>query len=398
MREMDFTESNLFNRLCGVNTIWDELQGEVKRKVKWCLERAMGEEVTVYLGRERYERVGRAGGHRNGSYARWLLTRYGWIEDLVVPRVREGGFESSVFEKYCRRCRVIDEVVLQAFLLGHATRKVRRWFGRLFGSELSAQAVSNIVHELDAEVGQFHDGRLPGRYRFLYFDGFSIVLRKPVRTTKVVLVALGERVDGVCELVSFQVASSESESWWWGFIDNLKSRGLSGTHLEVIVTDGAPGLIKAVQGLYPRVRHQRCTFHKATDLADHVADRRHRRRIIADALHIFEAATEKEVRGRLRAFITAWSETEPKAVRNFLKDFDACLVYLDYPDPIRTRLKTTNPIERYIEEIRRRIIPMRSFNNVKSAERIIYGLIAYVLNYKQDMPLNTPIPEFTQFA
>ena len=77
-----------------------------------------------------------------------------------------------------------------------------------------------------------------------------------------------------------------------------------------------------------------------------------------------------------------------------MRRFEHCLLYLEYPDPIRTMLKTNNPVERYLEEIRRRIIPMRSFNNVKSAERIIYGIVAYVLNQNQDVPNY----EFTHLA
>ena len=75
MREMDFTEKNLFNRLCGVNTIWRQIQGEVRGHVKYRLERAMREEVTIHLGRGRYERSGVSRGYRNGRYARSLLTR-----------------------------------------------------------------------------------------------------------------------------------------------------------------------------------------------------------------------------------------------------------------------------------------------------------------------------------
>jgi putative transposase len=100
------------------------------------------------------------------------------------------------------------------------------------------------------------------------------------------------------------------------------------------------------------------------------------------------------VRKNLGAFCDKWSNKEPQAVRSFIRGFEYCLVYLEYPDPIRTMLKTNNPIERYLQEIRRRIIPMRSFNNARSAERIVYGIIAYVLNPKQDVP-NC---EFTQLC
>jgi len=210
----------------------------------------------------------------------------------------------------------------------------------------------------------------------------------------VLLVALGVRLDGSQELLGFQVASSESESWWWGFLSDLKQRGLGGSQLEVIVSDGAPGLVKAIQGLYPRVKHQLCTFHKAMDLGAHLVNKRHRHRIIADALHIFQSPTETQARKRLREFTHTWAEKEPKAVRAFLKKFEYCLTYPEYSDPIRTILKTSNPIERYLEEIRRRIIPMRAFNNTKSVERIIYGIIAYVLNQQPDMPDT----QFTQLA
>jgi len=392
MREMDFSEKNLRNRWCGVNSIWQSIQGETKRYVKRRLERAMQLEVTVQVGCGRYERsIGRSD-YRNGSYARGLLTTYGWIEALEVPRLREGGFESAVFEKYRRRQRVVDRVLLEAFLLGHATRKVRRLVKSLFGAEISPQAVSNIIGELDDEVAVFHRRRLDSDYQVVYLDGLWVTLSKPVKVKKVLLVALGISADGSKELLSFQLAPSESEACWWGFLSDLKQRGLSG--MEVVVSDGAPGLVKAIRALYPRVKHQLCTFHKAMDLGDHLIEKRHRKRIIGDALYIFEAVHETEARQRLRRFQQSWSDKEPKAVRNFLKDIDACFVFLDYPDPTRTRLKTNNPIERSIEEIRRRIIPMRSFNNTASAERIIYGIIAYVLNNSTDMPEN----EFTQIA
>ena len=312
----------------------------------------------------------------------------------MVPRVREGGINSEVLERYRRRQRQMDLVLLEAFLLGHSTRKTVRWFKRLWGGGVSAQTVSGIVRELDQGVKEFHRRFMGDDYRFLYLDGIWITLRKPVKTKKVLLVVLGVKADGSKELLGFQLANSESESWWWGFLSDLKQRGLLGKNLEVIVSDEAGDLVKAIQALYPRVSHQLCTFHKANDIGEHLVDKRHRRRIISDALYIFEGETETEVRKRLKVFCDRWSPSEPKAVKNFVKGFENCLVYLLYPDPIRTTLKTNNLIERHLQELRRRTIPMRTFNNTKSVERIIYGLIAYVINQPQDMPQT----EFTQLS
>jgi transposase-like protein len=194
-------------------------------------------------------------------------------------------------ERYRRRQRALDRVLLEAFLLGHSTRKSIRWFKSLFGAEISAQTVSNIVKELDQQVQEYHRRWLGDDYRFLYLDGLWITLSKPVKVKKVLLVALGVKQDGSKELLSFQLADSESECWWWGFLSDLKARGMKGENLEVMVSDGAPGLVKAIHSLYPRVSHQPCTFHKANDISQHLANKRHRHRIMADALHIFEATT-----------------------------------------------------------------------------------------------------------
>jgi putative transposase len=394
MREMDFSESNLFNRWCGVNTIWRLLEGETKQRVKVCLERALGEEVGRRVGCGRYQRSAGRSDYRNGHYERDLLTSYGWIEGLEVPRLRSGGYEHGLFERYRRRQRQLDWVLLEAFLLGHATRKTRQMFKSVFGAEVSAQTVSNVVKELDGEVGRFHGRGLADEYRFLMLDGLWLKVRRPCYQKKVLLVALGVRFDGEVELLSFQVGDRESEACWWGFISDLKHRGLWGKSLEVIVSDGNPGLLKALQAHYPRVRRQRCTFHQATGLASSCEQPRHRRRLVNDALAIFNAAHEKEARQRLQEFREKWSAKEPTAVRHLLRGFESCLTYLDFPEPWRTKLKTNNLVERYLEELNRRIIPMRSFNNVASIERIIYGIIAYVLNQPQEVPIH----QFTQNA
>ena len=392
MREMDFSERNLRNRWLVVNGFWHDFQRQTIGFVKRSLEAVLRVEVAGQVGCERYERSRHRQGYRNGSYERDLLTQYGWISGLTVPRLRQGGVQTVVFEQYRRRQRQVDRVLLEAFLLGHSTRKTGRLLRRLFGEGVSAQTVSAIVRELDGEVTAFHRRSLPKRYRFVYLDGLWVTLSKPVKMKKVILVAMGVDTDGNKDILSFQVASSESEARWWGFILDLKERGLSG--MELCITDGASGLVKAVTALYPRVPHQRCVVHKVLDLASHLIRPGHWTRLRTEAFHIFEAATEREARRRLRLFTGRWSPAEPQATRILLREIDSCLVYLRFPLSLQRTLKSTNPIDRYLEEIRRRTIPMRSFNNRASVERIVYGLIAYVLNQQPDMP----VTQFTQSA
>lgn len=392
MREVDFTEKSLSSQWHLVNGFWKDFERQTLGLVKRSLEQVLQVAVSRRIGGARYERVADRRDYRNGSYGRELLTSYGWIRDLRVPRVRRGGVETVVLERYRRRQRQVDQVLLEAFLLGHSTRKTGRLFRRLFGGSVSAMTISNIVRTLQDQAVAFHRRALRDDYRLVYLDGLWVTLSKPVKTKKVVLVAMGVGWDGREELLDFQVTVGESESCWWGFLSDLKQRGVR--TIELIISDGSAGLLKAMQGLYPRVTHQQCVFHKVMALEDHLVDSRHRRRIIADAFHVFATATETDARTRLRDFTVHWSDREPKAVRRLLKGIDACLIYLRYPEPLRTAVKTNNPLERYLEEIRRRIIPMRSFNNVPSVERIIYGIIAHVLNNQLDIPEL----EFTQVA
>lgn len=392
MREVDFTPENVCQQWMLVKGFWKDFEWQTIGFVQRSLEQVLQAEVSHRIGGARYERVVGRQDYRNGSYVRELLTSYGWIRDLRVPRVRGGGLKTVVFEKYRRRQRQVDVVLLEAFLLGHSTRKTGRLFRRLFGDTVSAQTVSGIVKTLDTQVERFHRRLLRDDYQVVYLDGLWVTLSKPVKTKKVLLVAMGMRSDGQKELLDFQITTSESESCWWGFLASLKERGLR--TVEMVVSDGSNGLITALHGLYPRAAHQQCVFHKAMNLGDHLGVPRHRHRIITDALHIFAASTETAVRKQLQRFIRRWSLREPRAVRLFLKGIDACFIYLRYPEPLRTSVKTNNPIERYLEELRRRIIPMRSFNNIQSVERIIYGIIAYVLNNQPDMPER----EFTQVA
>lgn len=312
------------------------------------------------------------------------MTLYGWLEEIKVPRLRRGGWRSEVLGRYCRRSAALDRLILEGFLLGHSTRKTARQFKRAYGGSISPQGVSNVVKALNDEVGAFHRRQLGDDYRFVYLDGLWLKITSPVKTRKVLLVAYGIRHDGQRELIDFMLATSESEACWWGFLSELKSRGLRGNLLEVIVHDGNGGLMKTLAGLYPRVKAQLCVFHKLLNISQNLKNRRFRSQISKDAAAIYRAETEKELRERLSYFKARWRHREPKAVRSFVRRFDQTLTYLEYPKRIRSQIKTNNPLERYLEELQRRIRPFRKFVNAKSVDRIIYGLAVYVLDNRRN--------------
>lgn len=156
MREVAFTPENVSRQWMLVKGFWKNFERQTIGLVQRSLEQALQAEASRRVGGERYARVANRRDYRNGSYVRELLTIYGWIRDLRVPRVRGGGIETVAFEKYRRRPRQLDLVLLEAFLLGHSTRKTGRLFRRLFGGRVSAQTVSQVVKTLGEQVGFFH--------------------------------------------------------------------------------------------------------------------------------------------------------------------------------------------------------------------------------------------------
>jgi putative transposase len=185
MREVDFTAENVCQQWLLVKGFWKDFEGQTIGFVQRSLEQVLQAEVSRRIGGARYERVVDRRDYRNGSYVRELLTSYGWIRALRVPRVRGGGIETVVFEKYRRRQRQLDLVLLEAFLLGHSTRKAGRLFRRLFGGRVSAQTVSQVVKTLDEQVMGFHRRVLSDEYQVVYLDGLWVTLSKPVKTKKV---------------------------------------------------------------------------------------------------------------------------------------------------------------------------------------------------------------------
>jgi transposase-like protein len=393
MKPLRFTEGNVGWIFNSVKSYWEEdVRDFVLKHARKHLERMLKVEFKQAVGCDRYKRSRKRADYRNGYYERGLMTLYGWLEEVRVPRLRYGSFEPEVLKKYSRRSQLLDRLILEGFLLGHSTRKTARMFKRAYGQSLSAQAVSNVVKALNAEVSSFHRRDLGDDYRFIYLDGLWLNIVRPVKAKKVLLVAYGVRHDGSRELIDFMLAGSEGESCWWGFLSDLKQRGLRGHLLEVAVCDGCAGLLKALAGLYPRVRIQQCVFHKLSNISQKLVDRKNRYRISRDAAAIYQSETEKELRDRLKSFKLRWQVKEPRAVRSFVRNFDRTLIYREYADPERTKIKTNNLVERYLEELQRRIKPFRKFNNAGSVDRIVFGIVAYVLESKQDMPKN----QFTQ--
>jgi putative transposase len=357
---------------------WESIEGIVALLMKLMFEILLDRTATEQAGAGLYERTGSRKKHRNGTYKRDLTTRFGSIENLLVPRFRQGGLMHSLFAPYQQRTDDLDRALGTLFLNGVSTHKLKGIAEQLTGRPVSAQTVSAIVQKTDHELEQYRTRAIEDKYDYLFLDGIYDKIREIGLERKVLLCALGMTKDGKKELLSFHLVDTESEANWTEFLIDLKNRGLKGKGLRLLTTDGNPALKATLKRLFPYKRHQRCIWHKMTNVQAKTK-KRNRKALMGQCKLIFAALTRGEAIRRFKTWKKTWEIEEPAAVKCLMKDLRECLTYYDFPQEHWKSIRTTNVLERSFREVRRRTRPMGgTFVNPASADRIyhnVFGLL-----------------------
>ncbi len=354
-------------------SFWSDCFGQARRFVNQAIERESLCLREAYLHCQRYERTAERRDQRNGFYYREFQTRFGCLR-LKIARSRTRSFLPAVIRLFQRRSEDVTLLVREAFLRGISTRQVGRVIASLQLGPLSAQTVSRLSRSLDSLVQAFHQSRIADEWAYLFLDGVSLRVRRPAGRKRVqMLVAYGVRRDGSRQLLAFLRSQGESQAAWEGLLQDLYRRGLLGENLQLIVTDGCPGLAAAIQTVYPRVCHQRCWVHKMRNILERVR-RRDFPAVKNSAQAIYLAADHSAAVRAFRAFQAHWQEAYPALVRKLEQDLPELLSFFQMPQPLWRKLRTTNVIERCCVEVRRRTRPMVCFVNELSVERIIYAI------------------------
>jgi transposase-like protein len=338
------------------------------------LNQILQAEMTEHLGAGPEERTDDRQGYRNGSYQRQLTTRVGRIE-LEVPRDREGEFQTALFQRYQRSEKALVLALMQMVVQGVSTRRVKEVTTELCGREFSKSTVSRLSEGLDEQVQAWASRSLEKQsYPFLVLDAMHLKVRRQgaVRSTTVML-AVGINEAGQREILGLETAFGETNEGWSRFIGQLKRRGLSG--VEVATSDAHEGLVQALREAFPGLIWQRCQAHFRRNVIDQTpSDYRDRMHQILDQL--LEASSQSDMQQRFEAVSEEIEENAPAALEVLTGGlFDATAV-LALPGKYRRRLRTTNMLERFIEEIRRREKVIRIFPNLSSVERLVGALCA----------------------
>lgn len=388
MREVDFSNRTVAQRWRAIKPSFrEDIIPWTRSLLKRLLESSLDEELETYLRAAPHERTADRAGYRNGAYARDLTTELGLLRAVRVPRTRTAGFQPQVFERYQRRQPQVNRLLCTAFISGVSTRQVGPLTALLLEEAVSASTVSRVTQALDTEVRRFHAQPLPDHYCYLLLDGITLKVKTPTGCRKrLVLCAYGLTPQGQRALLSFRQVRAESEATWTAFLTDLAQRGLVGAALQLIVTDGQPGLLAALAVVYPFVQRQRCWAHKLRNVAAKLPRRLHAT-CLAEAKAIYQAASQRAAIRVFRRWAGRWRAAAPSAVACLERDLEELLAFLTCPAAHWRTIRTTNAIERAFREVRRRTRPMSCFTNEASCDRIIYAVIHHLNTTWERHPL-----------
>lgn len=224
--------------------------------VRTVLEIVMREELDAFIGAAWGECSPKRKGYRNGSYTRDLVTSTGRLENIAVPRDREGQFHTQAFERYSRYEPHIAEGLTQMFVSGTSTHKVGEVAQKLLGVAPSASTISRLNQSLTQQFEAWRERPLQEHWRIVYLDGIHFSIRHGEKTdSTIILTALGVDVAGNKEVLALRACAEESKDGWACLLQDLRKRGA--IQIDLIVTDGHDGLLAAVSALFSATPRQR---------------------------------------------------------------------------------------------------------------------------------------------
>jgi putative transposase len=347
--------------------------GFLKEIVERVLQELLEAEMTEHVGAAPYERTTERKGHRNGHKPRTLRTRVGTL-NLLVPQDREGTFSTRLFSRYQRNEKALVLALMEMYVEGVSTRKVKDVTEELCGVSFSKSLVSSLAGRLDAELESWRSRPLEVQgYPYVFVDARYEKVRVNRRVvSQGVLIVSGVRYDGFRELLGVEVADTESEATYQELFRSLKRRGLSG--VELVISDDHEGLKAAIARHFQGASHQRCQVHYARNLLGMVSYAR-RKDLAADLRAIFAAPDREQALQIASSVAEEWRKKGNERVAERIEEHvEECLTCLAFPESHRRRIRTTNGLERLNQEIKRRTRVVRIFPNEESCLRLVTAL------------------------
>jgi putative transposase len=356
--------------------IRDHLGEMVRGTVEETLNALLDAEADRLCNAQRYERSEARQDSRAGSYERTLHTKAGDVS-LKVPKLRRQTFETAIIERYRRRESSVEEALIEMYLAGISVRRVEDITEALWGTRVSPSTVSNLNKKIYAKIEAWRNRPIEGEHPYLYLDG--IVMKRSwageVRNVSL-LVASAVNAGGFREILGICEGAKEDKSGWSAFLRYLVDRGLKG--VQLIISDACRGLTESTAEYLPEARWQRCMVHFYRNVFSHVPATR-----VREVSHMLKAIHAQETREaadrKASSVIDVLRQARMGAAAELVESgVQETLTYYAFPDIHWQKIRTNNPLERIMKEIRRRTRVVGAFPDGRSCLNLAAARLRYI--------------------
>jgi len=389
-------------------TLADTLEAQLRRHalagVRAALETALVQELLAYrqaCPHTAAEVPLASAFHRAGTYTRRLLTCYGFIPELRIPKLRGGNRDRPwhILRRYQVAMPGLLDQALYLYTVGLSIRDLQEALYVLFGHMLSRDAINRVTLAAHSPMQRWRTRPIVDTPPILIVDGVWVQVLAPSGQTfldrsgherremrgqeRVVLTVMGVWEDGRHEILHYEAVAAEDTEAWTTVLAALKRRGLDPQAVRMVVSDGSSGLPAALAEQLPAAQQQRCVVHKIrglersfcyrdllmTDpmtqaaLTFEQARRLRRQQLTTDAHAIFEAPTRAEAVERLATFQTTWADVEPEVVRKLAQGIESSLTFYQFDSALHRLVRSTNLLERFFREFRTKSDEIGAFPN-----------------------------------
>jgi putative transposase len=292
-------------------TIHELLQEQMRLAIRRTFITVLEEEVNGFIQAALYQRTPERQDYRNGYYERDLVTTSGEIEDLPVPRTRNG-FRTQLFERYQRRQEELDEAICNMFVQGVSTAKVGDVVEVLTGAHPSSSTVSRVFHTLEGEFESWKKRPLQSHYLYAFADGtYFTVIYDHEGVKMPIMAVVGIDTEGKRDVLAFCVGERENQATWEDLFDQLKERGIE--QIDLWCTDGHKAMLNALQIKFSTSKRQRCIKHKMENVLGYIPEKQ-QDLVRPELKAIFYQTSREKADQELAAFVVKYEKIYPSAV------------------------------------------------------------------------------------
>jgi putative transposase len=348
----------------------------VRQSVEETLNGLLEAEADELCGAKRYERSVERLDTRAGHYRRKLHTKAGEVV-LNVPRLRNMPLETQIIERYRRRESSIEEAMIEMYLAGVSVRRVEDITEALWGTRVSPSTVSELNQKIYVHIDAWRNRPIEGEHPYVFLDGIWLKRSWGGGVENVaVLVAIAVGADGYREIIAVCEGTKEDKESWRNFLRHLKERGLKGVRL--IISDKCLGLVEALGEFFPEAQWQRCVVHWYRNVFTAVP--KGKVKAVAAMLKAIHAQEDRQAARRKAEDVVEKLEAMRlgKAAQIVREGVEETLSYMAFPTEHWRQIRTNNPLERIMREIRRRTRVVGAFPDGRSALMLVAARLRHI--------------------